>query len=113
MAEINILTEADLRAAVPLDLDAIDCVEQGFAALAGGEVVMPPILSLEESFSDPHMQARENYVTVAGHPQAAPAPRFSKAQPGTPTPPEPPAGPEALAGWISDADLPRYLAAVK
>ncbi len=46
MATIKILTEADLRAAVALDLDAIDCVERGFAALAGGEVVMPPILSM-------------------------------------------------------------------
>jgi len=80
---------------------------------ASSDACVTPILSLEESFSDPHMQARENYVTVAGHPQAAPAPRFSKAQPSMPTPPEAPAGPEALAGWISDADLPRYQAAIR
>ena len=46
MAQIRILTEADLRKAVALDLDAIACVEEAFAALAGGEVVMPPILSM-------------------------------------------------------------------
>ncbi len=46
MAPIRILTEAELRSAVALDLDAVDCVERGFAALAGGEVVMPPILSM-------------------------------------------------------------------
>ncbi|WP_339756435.1 ectoine utilization protein EutC [uncultured Hoeflea sp.] len=46
MTHIKILTEADLRSLVKLDLDAIDCVEQAFAALASGEVVMPPILSM-------------------------------------------------------------------
>lgn len=46
MTNIKILTEADLRGVVKLDLDAIDCVEQAFAALATGEVVMPPILSM-------------------------------------------------------------------
>jgi len=46
MAQIRILTEADLRKAVALDLDAVGCVEQAFAALATGEVVMPPILSM-------------------------------------------------------------------
>tara|TARA_R110002020_G_scaffold87061_22_gene215095 strand:+ start:1633 stop:2625 length:993 start_codon:yes stop_codon:yes gene_type:complete len=46
MADIKILTEVELRKAVALDLEAIACVEQAFAALAGGEVVMPPILSM-------------------------------------------------------------------
>jgi len=46
MPNIKILTEADLRGVVKLDLDAIDCVEQAFAALATGDVVMPPILSM-------------------------------------------------------------------
>ena len=46
MPKIKILTETDLRALVPLDLEAIDCVERAFVALAGGKVVMPPILSM-------------------------------------------------------------------
>ncbi len=46
MATVKILNEADLRAAVSLDLAAIECVEQGFIALAGSDVVMPPILSM-------------------------------------------------------------------
>ena len=46
MAEIKILTEADLRGIADLDLDVVDCVEQAFSALATGEVVMPPILSM-------------------------------------------------------------------
>jgi len=45
--DIRILTEAELRAAVPLDLAAVDVVEQAFAALAAGGVVMPPVLSMD------------------------------------------------------------------
>lgn len=46
MGEIKILTETELRAAVTLDLEVIDCIERAFAALASGKVVMPPILSM-------------------------------------------------------------------
>ncbi|MEW2914125.1 ectoine utilization protein EutC [Leisingera sp. JC11] len=46
MPDIKILTEAELRDLVPLDRDAVDCVEQGFTTLAGGGVEMPPILTL-------------------------------------------------------------------
>lgn len=46
MPDIKILTEAELRALVPLDRDAITCIEQGFSALAGGKVIMPPIMTL-------------------------------------------------------------------
>ena len=44
---ITILTETDLRALVPLDLEAVDCVEAAFAALATKAVAMPPILRLD------------------------------------------------------------------
>lgn len=46
MPDIRILTEAELRGLVPLDSDAVDCVEQGFTTLAGGGVEMPPIMTL-------------------------------------------------------------------
>ena len=46
MPDIKILTEAELRDLVPLDMDAVTCIEQGFSALAGGKVVMPPIMTL-------------------------------------------------------------------
>lgn len=46
MPDIKILTEAELRELVPLDGDAVDCVEQGFNTLAGGGVEMPPIMTL-------------------------------------------------------------------
>jgi ornithine cyclodeaminase len=47
MAGMLVLTEADLRRSVPLDREAVSCVERGFAALAGGGVIMPPILRLD------------------------------------------------------------------
>ena len=44
--DVLIVTEADLRRAVPLDVAAIDVTERAFAALHQGGVVMPPILSM-------------------------------------------------------------------
>lgn len=44
---VAILTEADLRTLVPLDLEAVTCIEQAFRALATLPVVMPPILRLD------------------------------------------------------------------
>jgi ornithine cyclodeaminase len=43
---IRILTEEELRRAVPLDGEAVACVEKAFAALSEGGVAMPPILSM-------------------------------------------------------------------
>ena len=47
MADITILTEAELRSQVGLDLAAIECVENAFHALATKAVVMPPIMRLD------------------------------------------------------------------
>nr|WP_306766150.1 ectoine utilization protein EutC [Shinella pollutisoli] len=44
---MKILTEAELRRIVPLDLEAIACVEEAFHALASRAVAMPPILRLD------------------------------------------------------------------
>ncbi|UUP15963.1 cyclodeaminase [Nitratireductor thuwali] len=44
--DIFILTEAELRKTVGLDVQAVDVVEKAFAALGTGKVVMPPILSM-------------------------------------------------------------------
>mgnify|MGYP005991496863 FL=1 len=44
---MTILTEADLRSVVKLDLDAVACVENAFKALATLPVAMPPILRLD------------------------------------------------------------------
>ena len=47
MSRMTILTEADLRSVVTLDLDAVACVENAFQALATLPVAMPPILRLD------------------------------------------------------------------
>jgi ornithine cyclodeaminase len=47
MADIRILTEAELRSQIQLDLDAIECIENAFHALATKSVVMPPIMRLD------------------------------------------------------------------
>lgn len=47
MPQIKILTEGDLRKLVPLDLEAVICVEDAFRALATKAVAMPPILRLD------------------------------------------------------------------
>ncbi|WP_087000855.1 ectoine utilization protein EutC [Rhizobium sullae] len=47
MSSMIILTEADLRKIVSLDLDAVGCVEDAFKALATKSVAMPPILRLD------------------------------------------------------------------
>jgi ornithine cyclodeaminase len=47
MSRITILMEKDLHAIVKLDVSAVDCVEQAFAALATKAVAMPPILRLD------------------------------------------------------------------
>ncbi|WP_424929264.1 cyclodeaminase [Amaricoccus tamworthensis] len=45
--DIRILTEAQLRGLVKLDLDLVNVIERAFAALDTGGVVMPPILSMD------------------------------------------------------------------
>ncbi|WFU90630.1 ectoine utilization protein EutC (plasmid) [Rhizobium sp. CC1099] len=47
MSSMVILTEADLRKVIGLDLDAVACVEDAFKALATKAVSMPPILRLD------------------------------------------------------------------
>jgi ornithine cyclodeaminase/alanine dehydrogenase-like protein (mu-crystallin family) len=44
---MKILTEAELRGIVPLDREAVACVEDAFRALATKAVAMPPILRLD------------------------------------------------------------------
>ncbi|MGC9418571.1 MAG: cyclodeaminase [Rhodovulum sp.] len=45
--EVLIVTEAELRRAVPLDMATVEVVERAFAALAAGGVVMPPVMSMD------------------------------------------------------------------
>ncbi len=44
--DIRIVTEAELRQAVALDLDMVDAIERALVALASGDVTEPPTLSM-------------------------------------------------------------------
>ncbi|MBO6900106.1 MAG: cyclodeaminase [Rhizobiaceae bacterium] len=60
--DITILTEADLRGCVRLDLAAVDVVEKAFAALASGTVVMPPILSMAIPQANGEVDVKTAYI---------------------------------------------------
>ncbi len=62
MTRLTILTEADLRGLVHLDLDAVECIERAFAALASGGVVMPPILSMAIEAAHGEVDVKTAYV---------------------------------------------------
>jgi ornithine cyclodeaminase len=60
--DVTILTEAELRRVVHLDLEAIDVVEQAFIALASGKVVMPPILSMAIPDANGEVDVKTAYI---------------------------------------------------
>lgn len=62
MRDIFVLTEADLRGCVRLDPAAVDVVEQAFRALAGGKVVMPPILSMDIPDAHGEVDVKTAYI---------------------------------------------------
>ncbi|MFT5218457.1 MAG: ornithine cyclodeaminase [Planctomycetota bacterium] len=62
MPVIKILSEKDLRELIQLDLDVVDCIESAFKSLAGGEVVMPPILSMAIAAYNGEVDVKTAYV---------------------------------------------------
>jgi ornithine cyclodeaminase len=62
MPTIRILTETELRRAIVLDVAAVDCIEAAFRALAGGGVVMPPILSMAIPEHNGEVDVKTAYV---------------------------------------------------
>ncbi|WP_026986118.1 cyclodeaminase [Fodinicurvata fenggangensis] len=62
MSEISILSETDLRALVPLDAEAVDCVEEAFSRLAGAGVVMPPVMRLDIEEANGEVDVKTAYV---------------------------------------------------
>ncbi len=52
--------------------------EEWCAAFEGSDACFAPVLTMTEAKRHPHNVARENFVTIAGIEQAAPAPRFSR-----------------------------------
>ncbi|MFA7433467.1 MAG: ectoine utilization protein EutC [Gemmobacter sp.] len=62
MTRMAILTEAELRRILPLDLAAVDCIENAFAALATKPVAMPPILRLDIPEHNGEVDVKTAYV---------------------------------------------------
>ena len=62
MADIRILTEAELRSQVSLDLAAIECVEDAFHALATKAVIMPPIMRLDIIENNGEIDVKTAYI---------------------------------------------------
>lgn len=60
--DIQIVTEAELRQVVALDLTAVEVIERAFAALAGGGVVMPPILSMDLPEANGEVDVKTAYI---------------------------------------------------
>jgi ectoine utilization protein EutC len=60
--ETRILSEAQLRQAVPLDLKCIDVVEAAFVALEGDGVVMPPIMSMDLPDADGEVDVKTAFL---------------------------------------------------
>ena len=64
---VKILTEADLRALVPLDADAVACIRDAFVALATKAVAMPPILRLDIPEHRGEVDVKTAYVPGLSH----------------------------------------------
>jgi ectoine utilization protein EutC len=59
---VPILSQEELRRLVPLDVAAVDCIEQAFAKLASGRVVMPPVLRLDIAEHNGEVDVKTAYV---------------------------------------------------
>lgn len=60
--DIRIVTEAELRAAVDLDLDTVEVIEAAFAALSQGGVVMPPVMSMDLAEAHGEVDVKTAYL---------------------------------------------------
>ena len=60
--EIRIVTEAELRELASLDVALVDVIEHAFTALAGGEVVMPPVMSMDLAAANGEVDVKAAYI---------------------------------------------------
>ncbi|MEM9012393.1 MAG: cyclodeaminase [Pseudomonadota bacterium] len=63
--DVRIVTEAELRGAVALDLGLVDVIEGAFTALAKGGVELPPILSMEMPAVNGEVDVKTAYLPGA------------------------------------------------
>ncbi|WP_397541538.1 cyclodeaminase [Roseovarius salis] len=60
--DIRIMTEAELRDVVGLDLETVDVIETAFTALAAGDVVMPPVMSMDLPVANGEVDVKTAYI---------------------------------------------------
>ncbi|MDU8910780.1 cyclodeaminase [Aestuariicoccus sp. MJ-SS9] len=60
--DIRVVTETELRELVKLDLDLVNVVEQAFVALGRGDVIMPPIMSMELPQLNAEVDAKTAFI---------------------------------------------------
>ena len=109
---------ADLDPAQQMDMAQWPVLKERLAALfrtktrdewvaffRGHEVCFAPVLPMSEARAHPHNVARGTFTDVAGAPQPAPAPRFSRSTTAVQGPPAPPGAhtDTALASWGFDS----------
>ncbi|MGH8836200.1 MAG: CaiB/BaiF CoA transferase family protein [Actinomycetes bacterium] len=75
------------------------------AVFDGTDACVSPVLTLAEAREHPQLAQRHTFVTVAGVPQPAPAPRFSGTPAANPGPP--PSGPEPVEAVFGDWGIER------
>ncbi len=67
----------------------------------GSDACATPVLSFAEVADDPHIAERDTFYSEDGWLFPAPAPRFSRSVPGTPTPPAAPVDPQTILDeWV-------------
>lgn len=79
--------------------------------LEGTDCCFAPVLDMQEAQEHPQLKARETFIDVNGVVQPAPAPRFSRTRPATPTPPAEATldnAKAALADWLTDSEIASY-----
>jgi crotonobetainyl-CoA:carnitine CoA-transferase CaiB-like acyl-CoA transferase len=86
--------------------------DEWVALFANSDACVAPVLSMEESFDDPHLAGRGTYCEVDGYRQAAPAPKFSRTRPAVPEPPRQADARDALSDWLSDDEIEALAAAL-
>ena len=62
MPDITIVTEKELQHCISLDKTIVDVIDKAFATLAGGDVIMPPILSMAIEEQHGEVDVKTAYV---------------------------------------------------
>ena len=84
------------------------------ALLAGTDVCLSPVLTMEEAPTHPHMRARGSFVELDGVMHPAPSPRFSRTPAATPRPHSAPSAEgarAALTAWLPEDRVDALFAA--